>query len=65
MQDHKFKIGQSVSFTSGSFDRGRANGIYKVTQLLPLEGEDYQFRIKSGNELHERVAKENQLSRIP
>jgi hypothetical protein len=43
----------------------RANGIYKVTQLLPLEGEDYQFRIKSANELHERVAKENQLSRIP
>ena len=65
MQDHKFKIGQSVSFTSGPFDRRRANGIYKVIQLLPFEGEDYQYRIKSANELQERVAKESQLSPIP
>jgi hypothetical protein len=65
VQDHKFKIGQSVNFTSGPFDRGSTNGIYKVTQLLPLEGEDYQYRIKSANEPHERVAKESQLSRIP
>jgi hypothetical protein len=42
----------------------RANGIYKVTQLLPLEGEDYQYRIKSANEPHERIAKEGQLSRV-
>jgi hypothetical protein len=65
VQDHKFKIGQSVEFTSGPFDRGRANGIYKVTQLLPLEGGDYQYRIKGANEPHERVAKESQLSRVP
>ena len=64
VQDHKFKIGQSVSFTSGPFDRGSANGIYKVTLLLPLEGEDYQYRIKSANEPHERIAKEGQLSRV-
>jgi hypothetical protein len=65
VQDHKFKIGQSVSLTSGPFDRRSANGLFKVTQLLPFEGEDYQYRIKSANEPHERVAKESQLSRIP
>jgi hypothetical protein len=54
-----------VSFPSGPFDRGGANGIYKVTLLLPLEGEDYQYRIKSANEPQERVAKESQLSRVP
>ena len=54
-----------MSFTSGPFDRRRANGIYKVIQLLPFEGEDYQYRIKSANELQERVAKESQLSPIP
>ena len=64
MQDRKFKIGQTVSLTSGPFDRRSANGVYKVTQLLPLEGEDYQYRIKSANEPHERVAKEGQLSRV-
>jgi len=62
--EHKFKVGQSVSFTSGPFGRGGANGIYKVTQLLPPEGDDYQYRIKSANEPHERVVKESQLDRV-
>ena len=63
-QDHKFKVGQSVSFTSGPFGRGGTNGIYKVTQLLPPEGDDYQYRIKSASEPHERVVKESQLNRV-
>ena len=50
MQHHKFKIGQSVSFTSGPFGRGSPNDIYKIVQLLPLEGYDYQYRTKSANE---------------
>ena len=64
MQDHKFKVGQSVNFTSGPFGRGGGSGIYKVTQLLPPEGDDYQYRIKSSEEPHERVVKESQLSRV-
>ncbi|HEY2529124.1 MAG TPA: hypothetical protein VGJ20_14455 [Xanthobacteraceae bacterium] len=64
VQDHKFKVGQSVSFTSGPFGRGGANSIYKVIQLLPAEGDDYQYRIKSAHEPHERVVKESQLDRF-
>jgi hypothetical protein len=64
VQDHKFKVGQSVSFTSGPFGRGGTNGIYKVTQLLPLDGDDFQYRIKSASEPHERVVKESQLNRV-
>lgn len=64
MQDHKFAIGQSVNFISGPFGRGSANGVYTITQLLPYEGDDCQYRIKSATEPHERVAKENQLSHI-
>lgn len=64
VQDHKFKVGQSVSFSSGPFGRGGTNGTYKVTQLLPLEGDDYQYRIKSAAEPHERVVKESQLDRV-
>jgi hypothetical protein len=64
VQDHKFKVGQSVNFTSGPFGRGGTNGIYKVTQLLPPEGDDYQYRIKSASEPHERVVKESQLDRV-
>jgi hypothetical protein len=64
VQDHKFKVGQSVSFTSGPIGRGGANGVYKVTQLLPPDGDDYQYRIKSASEPHERVVKESQLDRV-
>ena len=64
VQDHKFKVGQSVNFTSGPFGRGGTNGIYKVTQLLPPKGDDYQYRIKSASEPHERVVKESQLNRV-
>jgi hypothetical protein len=64
VSQHKFKVGQTVNYTSGAFDRGGASGTYKVTQLLPSEGDEYQYRIKSANELHERVARESQLKRI-
>jgi hypothetical protein len=64
VNEHKFKVGQSVSFTSGPFGRGSTSGIYKVTLLLPAEGGDYQYRIKSATEPHERVVKESQLDRV-
>ena len=64
LSDHKFKIGQTVSYTSGPFGRASVTGVYKVTQLLPPEGDDRQYRIKSPSEPHERVAKESQLARV-
>ena len=63
MSDHKFKVGQSVHYTSGPYGRGTADGSYKVTQLLPPEGDDHQYRIKSTSEPHERVVRESQLAR--
>jgi hypothetical protein len=43
------------------FGRGGFSGAYKVTQLL--EGGDFQYRIKSASEPHERVVKESDLDR--
>jgi hypothetical protein len=63
VSDHKFKVGQSVQYTSGPHGRGTSSGVYKVTQLLPPEGDDHQYRIKSMSEPHERVVKESQLAR--
>jgi hypothetical protein len=63
LSEHKFKVGQTVHFTSGPYGRGGAGGVYKITQLLPAEGDDSQYRIKSANEPHERVVKESQLNR--
>lgn len=63
MSSHKFKIGQSVNYTSGLIGAISANGIYTITQLLPLEGDNFRYRIKSAAEPHERVVKESQLNR--
>ena len=63
MTDHKFKIGQTVQYTSGPYGRGSSSSVYKITQLLPPEGDDRQYRIKSASEPHERVVKESQLAR--
>ena len=63
VSSHKFKIGQSVSYTSRPLGAGTVSGLYKITQLLPPEGDDFQYKIKSAVEPHERVAKESQLDR--
>ncbi len=60
---HKFRVGETVHLTAGIYVRGRTTGIYKVTQLLPSDGDEQQYRIKSENEPHERVAKQSQLER--
>jgi hypothetical protein len=64
MSSHKFKISQSVSYTSRPFSAGSVSGVYEITQLLPPEGDDFQYKIKSAAEPHERVAKESQLDRV-
>ena len=63
MKEHKFEIGQTVYFTSRPIGRMAVNESYRVMKLLPSDGDDYQYRIKSANEAFERVAKEGQLDR--
>jgi hypothetical protein len=60
---HKYGIGEAVYYTSPTFGRAAAIGSYTVVKLLPSEGDDYQYRIKSSGEAFERVAKESQLDR--
>jgi hypothetical protein len=61
--EHKFAIGQTVSYTSKLLGHMSANGTYKIVKLLPSDGDDFQYRIKSPSEAFERVAKESQLDR--
>ncbi len=60
---HKYSIGQSVRYTGGTFGRFGASGSFKVVKLLPSDGDEQQYRIKSATEAFERVAKESQLDR--
>jgi hypothetical protein len=60
---HRFNVGQLVQFRPDRGDLGSAaRGLYQVTKRLPHNGHDYEYRIKSQHEEHERIAKEGQLS---
>jgi len=65
MANHKFHIGQSVSYRPASRSQEAPRGAYKITARLP-QGDDNQFeyRIKHSGEGYERIAKESELSLI-
>ena len=58
---HKYSVGETVYFTASNVARPAASGTYEVIRLLPTDGDDCQYRIKSSTEAFERVAKESQL----
>ena len=63
LRAHKYRVGETVYYTSPTFGRAAASGSYTIVKLLPSEGDDYQYRIKSSGEAFERVAKESQLDK--
>ena len=63
LKSHKYAVGQSVYYTAGMANGAAVSGSYRVVRLLPPDGEDFQYRIKSMSEAYERVARESQLER--
>jgi hypothetical protein len=61
--DHKFNIGQKV-FVTPSFNLNIPGGVYVVTKKLPERDGEFEYRVKSINEPHERVVRESQLRKI-
>jgi hypothetical protein len=57
MSEHKFKIGQWVSYGPP----GQSKIIYTVLQRLPAEGDERRYRIKATDEPHERIVSEADL----
>jgi hypothetical protein len=65
LSDHRFKVGQSVKYyASGPRRELKSSSVYKIMQLLPGEGDERLYRIKSADEPHERVAREMELERV-
>ena len=60
MPDHKFRTGQLVQF-SPAISRNASGGVYAVTKQLPESAGEYEYRITSTNEPHERVVRESEL----
>jgi hypothetical protein len=61
IKTHKFEVGQVVYYNAPTFGRAPAPGNFTVVKLLPSDGDEHQYRIKSNGEAFERVAKESQL----
>ena len=61
MLDHKFQVGQAVSFSPGRGIDHRSKGGYTVSRLLPVESNTPQYRIKNDVDGHERMVQENEL----
>jgi hypothetical protein len=60
MAAHKFKVGQLVTLHSKR--HGVWAELFEVVRLLPLTNGDFQYRVKSTKDGHERVVLESELS---
>ena len=65
MPHHSFAVGQMLEFDPGKFDGTAARGSYAVVRLLPNDGSDREYRVRSARDGHERVVRESQLRRGP
>jgi hypothetical protein len=63
MTRHKFKVGQMVDYNPNRMSLSASSRGYEVRRLLPREGIEFLYRIKSPIETFERVVKEQELSR--
>ena len=62
MSKHRFRVGQNVNYTPFSSGVVASSRGYEVLRLLPANGGQMQYRIKSTSEPFERVVNENELS---
>jgi hypothetical protein len=58
-----YRAGQRVRFARGSPFRNALDNDYEVLHQLPSRDGEYQYRIKSSREPHERVVKEGEIDR--
>ena len=62
MASHKFQVGEIVNLRP-IVSRNVPGGAYEVTKQLPHSGREFEYRIKSASEEHERVVGESDLAR--
>jgi hypothetical protein len=62
---HRFSVGQKVEFVPQRFDGNVPRGLYTVVRQLPGPDHDREYRVKHGQDGHERVVLEGQLRGFP
>ena len=63
MLAHKFAVGQTVRFSPDRTQEGTTQGGFEVVRLLPEAASVLQYRVRSQLDGHERVVREDQLTR--
>jgi hypothetical protein len=61
MPSYKFRVGDTVMLKP-SISRNVPGGVYEVIKQLPHNGREYEYRIKSASEEHQRIAGEGELT---
>ncbi len=64
IEEHKYKVGQTINFRSAMKGRFAPPGEYRVVGHRPPENGELLYRIKSDLERHERIARESELTWI-
>ena len=64
MATHKFAVGHTVRFSPDRGQEHEKGEFFKIVRLLPEAGGVLQYRVKSEIDGHERVVREDQLSRV-
>jgi len=59
---HKYKVDQAVDLRPGRWGLPASSRAYKIVRLLPVEGGECMYRVKSEAETFERIAKESELT---
>lgn len=62
MPTNKFQVGQTV-FVDPSVSQNIPGGAYIVTRKLPERDGEFQYRVKSVNEPHERAVREKSVEK--
>jgi hypothetical protein len=62
ISNHKFRVGEIVEFKPGRMGFPAASRECTIVRLLPIEGGNFQYRIKCVTEAFERVVPEAQLA---
>jgi hypothetical protein len=63
MATHKFLVGEKVQLLAGHGVRFATAEVFEIVQQLPERDGECQYKIKSLDEPHLRVAKESHLRR--
>ncbi|MFZ2140616.1 MAG: hypothetical protein WAV78_27445 [Xanthobacteraceae bacterium] len=63
LSHRKFRIGQLVQLVP-AISRNVPRDSYEVTKKLPESRGEFEYRIKSMSEPHERVARESELQGV-